>query len=347
MDTSLDTIEERNAKLMSAVFSRPSKEMIDSLDPESSLNPANSTNDVEPSAPNLDHTAEPAERNSQGLDYLNDNYTVDPACILLQLYPFPIFKENLYSPIPIPENNSTNRAFNILDRTPSVDLHKIGVIYVSKNQTTEVEVLGNTKGSMFYQKFLESLGDAFPLIHESDIYSGGLDTSQDKIDGAFALCYIPDQRLCQVIFHVTTMMPNIPGDPQRTTKKRHIGNDFVNIVWNEGGHPFNFDTIPGQFNLFQVVIELVEGDHFETALFRISTKCGEMVAFYDTITDIVSGKHLGLFVRQICIYCNMVALSTTRFAASPTLERLRQIKRIKDKLPPASENSLDFTKLVI
>ena len=41
---------------------------------------------------------------------------------------------------------------------------------------------------------------------------------------------------CEVIFHVATMMPMGNKDDLRfVSKKRHIGNDFVNIIWNESG----------------------------------------------------------------------------------------------------------------
>ena len=39
-----------------------------------------------------------------------------------------------------------------------------------------------------------------------------------------------------------------------TGKKRHIGNDFVNIVFNDSGLPFDFDTFPSQFNYVYIVI---------------------------------------------------------------------------------------------
>jgi hypothetical protein len=33
------------------------------------------------------------------------------------------------------------------------------------------------------------------------------------------------------MFHVATMMPCSETDPNMTNKQRHIGNDFVVIVW--------------------------------------------------------------------------------------------------------------------
>ena len=39
----------------------------------------------------------------------------------------------------------------------------------------------------------------------------------------------------QVVYHTATLMPNRETDPQFNKKKRHIGNDFVSIVYNESG----------------------------------------------------------------------------------------------------------------
>ena len=37
----------------------------------------------------------------------------------------------------------------------------------------------------------------------------------------------------EMMFHVVTMMPTKPGDPQQVHKKVHVGNDHVHIVWSE------------------------------------------------------------------------------------------------------------------
>jgi hypothetical protein len=50
------------------------------------------------------------------------------------------------------------------------------------------------------------------------------------------------------------MPTNLEDDPQCVNKKRHIGNDFVNIIFNRSGKVFKFDTFPSQFNYVNVVI---------------------------------------------------------------------------------------------
>ncbi len=60
----------------------------------------------------------------------------------------------------------------------------------------------------------------------------------------------------QVSFHVATMMPNHEKDPKGNKKKRHIGNDFVAIVYNNsdnGGH-YEMGTVKGQFIAACIVI---------------------------------------------------------------------------------------------
>jgi tuberous sclerosis protein 2 len=43
------------------------------------------------------------------------------------------------------------------------------------------------------------------------------------------------------MFHVATLMPH--NDPSCLNKKRHIGNDFVTIVYNDSGKQYNVQAI--------------------------------------------------------------------------------------------------------
>ena len=52
------------------------------------------------------------------------------------------------------------------------------------------------------------------------------------------------------------MMPNRDNDPKYSKKKRHIGNDYVAIVYNEAGDGSNYKlgTVKGQFIYACIVI---------------------------------------------------------------------------------------------
>lgn len=47
----------------------------------------------------------------------------------------------------------------------------------------------------------------------------------------------------QVVFHVATMMPTRKSDAQCNGKKRHIGNNYVTIVYNESEEVYDINTI--------------------------------------------------------------------------------------------------------
>ena len=46
-----------------------------------------------------------------------------------------------------------------------------------------------------------------------------------------------------VIFHIATLMPNKESDPNCNSKKRHIGNDYVTIVYNDSGEEYKIGII--------------------------------------------------------------------------------------------------------
>ena len=49
--------------------------------------------------------------------------------------------------------------------------------------------------------------------------------------------------LLSVIFHVATLMPTRDSDPGCNSKKMHIGNDFVTIVYNDSQQTVKFGRI--------------------------------------------------------------------------------------------------------
>jgi hypothetical protein len=277
--------------------------------------------------------------------------SIDPTFLLLQFQPYPAFGVPQDSPVPLANDDATKRALSVLDRTPSIDLHKIGVVYASQGQTTEAEILSNTFGSEYYSRFLHGLGEFVQLANNKDIYTGGLDNSSDCFDGEFGLLFVPDPRLSQMIFHVTTMMPTSELDKLCTAKKRHIGNDFVNIIWNETGLEYHHDTIPGQFNLIQIIIEPLGSidSTFQSANFLVTFWYRHDIPMPPPLPIVVSGSSLASFVRQNAIYSNMIAqVFSSGEATSNAKERLMQIKRIKGRIEKVSGESsnLDFSNLV-
>ncbi|KCV70011.1 hypothetical protein H696_03478 [Fonticula alba] len=58
------------------------------------------------------------------------------------------------------------------------------------------------------------------------------------------------------MFHVSTLLPYNPSDPQQIQRKRHIGNDVCLIIFHEGDPAVGFDptTLRSQFTHIQAVV---------------------------------------------------------------------------------------------
>lgn len=86
----------------------------------------------------LDHETEALKKSPE---------VIDPNYYLLQLF------DSKLKPIPVLEDTIISRGLAVLDRIPSVEFHKIGILYVGEGQSTENEVFLNNVGSLNYLKF--------------------------------------------------------------------------------------------------------------------------------------------------------------------------------------------------
>jgi hypothetical protein len=122
------------------------------------------------------------------------------------------------------------------------------------------EILANSSGSELYEKFLQSLGQDIDLATHRG-FNGRCAPSllpllltllrrldSKRMSNGRIFPYFADDHVevrtsslthsltvptPQVFFHVATRMPTASDDDQQIGKKRHIGNDYVHIVWTE------------------------------------------------------------------------------------------------------------------
>ncbi|GAA5975475.1 hypothetical protein JCM10908_005173 [Rhodotorula pacifica] len=265
----------------------------------------------------LADAANSAAQDVQQITIESGALTVDPSFFALQLSSYP-HVGTAVRPLLVPNDPASQRAVTLLDTIPIVDFHKIGVLFAGPGQTNEVDILANTQGSKAYVEFIAGLGTLVRLqgSREFNIYSGGLDQEND-FDGKWTYCW--DDDISQMVFHVATLMPtNRETDAQCTLKKRHIGNDFVKIIWNESGGDFAFDTLPGDFNFVNIVIQphtpagnpwIGPGMSNNTEFFKVSMQCrpgmpeiGPLGTF-----KMVAGSSLPSVVRQLALHSNIFA----------------------------------------
>ncbi|XP_005007464.2 tuberin isoform X8 [Cavia porcellus] len=258
---------------------------------------------------------------------------INPSFVFLQLYHSPFFGDESNKPILLP-NESFERSVQLLDQIPSYDTHKIAVLYVGEGQSSsELAILSNEHGSYRYTEFLTGLGRLIELkdCQPDKVYLGGLDVCGE--DGQFTYCWHDD--IMQAIFHIATLMPTKDVDKHRCDKKRHLGNDFVSIIYNDSGEEFKLGTIKGQFNFVHVIITPLD---YECNL--LSLQCRkDMEGLVDTsVAKIVSDRNLPFVARQMALHANMASQvhhsrsNPTDIYPSKWIARLRHIKRLRQRI---------------
>lgn len=276
------------------------------------------------------------------------NNNILPSHLMVQLMTSTPQTADGARPIPLPDDEAVQRAMRVFDRNSTVDGHKVGVVYIGEGQTQEAEILANVSGSSDYVTFLNGLG-TLTKLRGSKFNSQGLDREYDT-DGEYTFCW--RDKVTEMVFHVTTQMPtNLERDPICINKKRHIGNDFVNIIFNDSGTPFKFDTFPSEFNYVNIVItpESRAGflamrenppseKHPPFYKVQVMSKPGFPEISPASETKMVSLRALPGFIRLLAlnasVFCLVWANREVGEHISSWRNRLREIKRLREKFGP-------------
>mmetsp|Transcript_22288 Transcript_22288/g.31070 ORF Transcript_22288/g.31070 Transcript_22288/m.31070 type:complete len:470 (-) Transcript_22288:938-2347(-) len=184
--------------------------------------------------------------------------------------PFTTNKNRITSQIQqIIRNNILNNTMKIhLKEIKSIDLthhlthmedrllmknYKFGIIYCKEGQRTDDEMFSNESGSELFDEFLEMLGERIALKGWNK-FDGELDVKTNTT-GVESLYTVVDG--FEIMFHVSTFLPYSKVNPQQIERKRHIGNDIVCIVFQDGPTPFDPTKITSKYNHVYIVVQVV------------------------------------------------------------------------------------------
>ncbi|XP_049460240.1 GTPase-activating Rap/Ran-GAP domain-like protein 3 isoform X3 [Epinephelus fuscoguttatus] len=144
---------------------------------------------------------------------------------------------------------------------------KFGVLFAKDGQLTDDEMFSNETGSESFDKFLTLLGDSITLQGWAG-YRGGLDTKNDTT-GIKSIYTVYQGH--ELMFHVSTMLPYSKENKQQVERKRHIGNDIVTIVFQEGddaSSSFKPSMIRSHFtHIFALVRYNCQNDSYRLKIF--------------------------------------------------------------------------------
>ncbi|XP_005173729.1 signal-induced proliferation-associated 1-like protein 3 isoform X1 [Danio rerio] len=140
-----------------------------------------------------------------------------------------------------------------LDEQGLSQKHKVGILLCRAGQSTEEEMYNNEEATPSFTAFLELLGETV-CLRGFNKYAAQLDTKTDST-GTHSL-YTTYQDY-EIMFHVSTMLPYMPNNPQQLLRKRHIGNDIVTIIFQEpGALPFTPQNIRSHFQHVFVIVRV-------------------------------------------------------------------------------------------
>ncbi|XP_030745763.1 signal-induced proliferation-associated 1-like protein 1 isoform X1 [Sitophilus oryzae] len=167
------------------------------------------------------------------------------------------------------QNPNTVEQLLKLDEQGLTNNYKVGIMYCKAGQSTEEEMYNNEEAGPAFTEFLETIGKKVRL-QNFDKYKAGLD---NKTDSTGLYSVYAQYQDCEIMFHVSTMLPFTPNNRQQLLRKRHIGNDIVTIVFQEpGALPFTPKGIRSQFQHVFIVVNALnpctENTHYKVAVSR-------------------------------------------------------------------------------
>lgn len=213
-----------------------------------------------------------------------------------------------------------------LDEQGLTNKYKVGILYCRAGQNTEEDMYNNGDAGSAFSEFLDAIGKTVRL-KGFEHYKAGLDNKTDST-GTHSL-YATYQD-CEIMFHVSTMLPVTPNNRQQLLRKRHIGNDIVTIVFQEPGSlPFTPKNIRSQFQHVFVVVRAINPctDHTQ---YKVSvSRSKEVPVFGPPIRNngiYSKGKTFADFLLAKIINAENAAHRSEKFATMATRTRQEYLK---------------------
>lgn len=218
-----------------------------------------------------------------------------------------------------------------LDQQGLSNHYKVGILYCKANQSTEEEMYNNEEGGVAFEEFLDLIGQRIRL-RDFDKYKAGLD---NKMDSTGLYSVYSQHQGCEVMFHVSTLLPFTPNNRQQLLRKRHIGNDIVTIVFQEpGAQSFTPKHIRSQFQHVFIIIRVVNPCTDHTQYQVAVTRSKEVPVFGPPIptgATFPKSKSFVDFLLAKIINAEHAAHRSDKFATMATRTRQEYLKVTKQQ----------------
>lgn len=220
-----------------------------------------------------------------------------------------------------------------LDEQGLTNKYKVGILYCRAGQQSEEDMYNNDEAGPAFTEFLDTIGQTVRLQGFGN-YKAGLD---NKTDSTGTHSVYAAYQGCEVMFHVSTMLPFTPNNRQQLLRKRHIGNDIVTIVFQEpGALPFTPRNIRSQFQHVFLIVRAVQlptsnGDGASVAThYRVAVSRSKEVPVFGPPVRVngvyPKGKAFADFLIAKVINAENAAHRSEKFATMATRTRQEYLK---------------------
>jgi RAP1 GTPase activating protein 1 len=144
--------------------------------------------------------------------------------------------------------------------------YKFGAIMWRAGQS-EDQLFANNEMPGGFELFLTMLGERIELSGWSG-FRGGLDVTGGTTGTQSVFRhFVHSDEDVEIMYHVAPLLPFFEKDLQQLERKRHVGNDVVNVVFVEGDEPFPTSLITSHFTYVFIVVRL---ESMSPARFRVA-----------------------------------------------------------------------------
>eukprot|EP01104_Vermistella_antarctica_P006472 TRINITY_DN1717_c0_g1_i1.p1 TRINITY_DN1717_c0_g1~~TRINITY_DN1717_c0_g1_i1.p1 ORF type:complete len:376 (+),score=90.65 TRINITY_DN1717_c0_g1_i1:187-1314(+) len=143
------------------------------------------------------------------------------------------------SRVKVVKNPKVREALLRMEEKQNIKGFKFGLLYSAEGQTKEDEMFANVESSDELNEFIDFIGERVDM-QGWERFRAGLDITNGST-GPTSLFH--EYNNSEVMFHVSTLLPWNEMDKQQLERKRHIGNDIVVIVFQDGDTVYRPTTI--------------------------------------------------------------------------------------------------------
>ena len=219
---------------------------------------------------------------------------------------------------------------------------KAALAYAAPQSYDQSQILSTTleMASPKFKEFMSLLGWNVALKN-FPCYSGGLDTTEDRGGVSSIYCSHFDYEL---MYHAAPLMPTNPKDSQQINKKKHVGNDHIQVIFVENNREYEAYTITSQFNFVTIIVYPLQ-----LGLYRVTVHYRDSVSWFGPLHEpkIVTKEALAQFINSTIIVAMLNIWNNSIQYFHPVLDLSKKVTQMGSEFIDNNQESLYNVQILL